>query len=107
MKPLAWVGDTKRQVQGFPEDARGEAGHQLWRVQMGRDPDDWKPMPSIGTSVREVRIHEPSGAFRIVYIATLSEAVYVLHAFQKKTQRTDKRDVELATARLKAVLKER
>jgi phage-related protein len=107
MKSLAWVGDTKRAIRNFPEDARNEAGHQLWRVQMGRDPDDWKPMPSIGAGVREIRIREPSGAFRIVYLATLPEGVYVLHAFQKKTQRTEKHDIELAGTRLREVLKER
>jgi len=107
MKPLSWVADTKRHVLDFPEAARGEAGHQLWRVQTGRDPDDWKPMPSIGSGVREIRIREASGAFRIVYIATLPEAVYVLHAFQKKTQKTEKRDIDLAVARLRTVLMER
>ncbi len=107
MKGIAWVGDAKRQVQDFPDTARSEAGHQLWRVQMGRDPDDWKPMPSIGNGVREIRIREASGAFRIVYIATLPQAVYVLHAFQKKTEKTEKRDIDLAAARLRTVLTER
>jgi phage-related protein len=107
MKWIAWVGDAKRQVQDFPDAARSEAGHQLWRVQMGRDPDDWKPMPSIGNGVREIRIREASGAFRIVYIATLPQAVYVLHAFQKKTEKTEKRDIDLAAARLRTVLTER
>jgi phage-related protein len=107
MKPLAWVGDAKREVLGFPDEARSEAGHQLWRVQTGRDPDDWKPMQSVGAGVQEIRIREAAGAFRVVYIATLPEAVYVLHAFQKKTQKTGKQDIDLAAARLKALLKER
>lgn len=103
MKTLTWVGDTKRRVCEFPEDARLSAGHQLWLVQLGRDPDDWKPMPSIGLGVREIRVREPSGSFRIVYIATLPEGVYVLHAFQKKTQQTERRDIELARLRLGAI----
>jgi phage-related protein len=107
MKPLAWVGDAKRQVQGFPETVRSETGHQLWLVQIGRDPDDWKPMPSVGAAVREIRIKGASGAFRIIYVATLPDAVYVLHAFQKKTQKTEKRDIDLAAARLRALLTER
>jgi phage-related protein len=74
---------------------------------MGRDPDDWKPMASIGIGVREIRIRETSGAFRILYIATLPEAVYVLHAFQKKTEKTESRDIELASARLREILKGR
>jgi phage-related protein len=107
MKSLNWIGDTKRQVRNFPESARNEAGYQLWRIQMGRDPNDWKPMPGVGAGVREVRIRDEAGAFRVIYIARLPEAIYVLHAFQKKTQKTEKRDIELATARLSAVLKER
>jgi phage-related protein len=107
MKPLNWVGDTKRQLRDFPESARDEAGYQLWRVQMGREPNDWKPMRSVGAGVREVRIRDETGAFRIIYIASLPEVIYVLHAFQKKTQKTEKRDIELATARLNAVSKER
>jgi phage-related protein len=66
MKKLAWIGDAKRRVRDFPEAARGEAGHQLWLVQAGRNPDDWKPMPSVGAGVREIRIRETSGAFRII-----------------------------------------
>jgi phage-related protein len=107
MKSLNWIGDTKRQVRNFPESARNEAGYQLWRIQMGRDPNDWKPMPGVGAGVREVLIRDEAGAFRVIYIARLPEAIYVLHAFQKKTQKTEKRDIELATARLSAVLKER
>lgn len=64
-------------------------------------------MPSIGAGVREVRVRDEKGAFRVAYVATFSEAVYVLHAFQKKTQKTEKRDIELASARLGALLKER
>jgi phage-related protein len=107
VKALAWVGDAKRRVQDFPDSARGEAGHQLWLVQMGRDPGDRKPMPSIGGGVREIRIRDGSGAFRIIYIATLAEAVYVLHAFPKKTQKTEQHDIELAAQRPRAVLTER
>lgn len=88
------------ELRAFPETARREAGHQLDRVQRGLDPDDWKPMAIIGPGVREVRIRDEAGAFRVFYIATFAEAVYVLHAFQKKTQRTAKRDLGLAASRL-------
>lgn len=101
MKPLSFLGSSLDDLRAFPETARREAGHQLDQVQRGLDPEDWKPMPSVGTGVREVRIRDEAGAFRVIYIATRAEAVYVLHAFQKKTQATTKRDLDLAEARLK------
>jgi len=70
-------------------------------VQRGLEPDDWKPMPSVGPGVREVRVRDDTGAFRVIYTATRPEAVYVLHAFQKKTQQTARRDLDLARARLR------
>jgi phage-related protein len=106
MKPIAFVGSALDELRDFPVGARREAGYQLDRVQRGLDPDDWKPMTGIGSGVREVRIHDEMGTFRVVYIASLAEAVYVLHAFQKKTPRTAKRDLDLATARLRQIGKE-
>jgi phage-related protein len=101
MKLIQWLGSSRADVRAFPEDARIDAGWQLELVQRGLDPDDWKPMPTIGPGVREIRIREASGAFRIVYLATLEDRVLVLHAFQKKTQATPKKDIELAIQRLK------
>ena len=75
---------------------------QLENVQRGEEPQDWKPMSSIGPGVREIRIRETSGAFRVVYLATRPEAIYVLHCFQKKSQQTSRQDLALAKARLKA-----
>jgi len=101
VKPIAFQGGSLDDLRAFPTEARREAGHQLDRVQRGLEPDDWKPMPSVGPGVREVRVRDDTGAFRVVYTATRPEAVYVLHAFQKKTQQTAKRDLDLARARLK------
>ncbi|MBA1373781.1 type II toxin-antitoxin system RelE/ParE family toxin [Sphingomonas ursincola] len=101
MKRIAFLGDSLACLRDFPEEARMDAGHQLYRVQNGLDPDDWKPMKSIGPGVREIRIRERSGAYRIIYLATLPDAVLVLHAFQKKTQATAQKDIDLATRRLK------
>jgi phage-related protein len=101
MKPLSFLGSSLDDLRTFPETARRESGYQLYQVQCGLDPDDWKPMPSVGGGVREVRIRDAAGAFRVIYVATRPEAVYVLHAFQKKTQATAKRDLDLAEARLK------
>lgn len=101
MKLIQWLGSSKADVRAFPDGARIDAGWQLELVQRGEDPEDWKPMPTIGPGVREIRIREASGAFRVVYLATLEDRVLVLHAFQKKTQATPKKDIELAIQRLK------
>lgn len=105
VKPLAFRGSSLDDLRAFPETARREAGHQLDRVQRGLEPDDWKAMPAIGPGVREVRIRDQSGAFRVIYTATRPAAVYVLHAFQKKTQATAQRDLELAEARFRELIR--
>jgi phage-related protein len=99
MKPLVFLGDSLERLRAFPEQARRSCGYQLDRVQRGFDPDDWKPMQTVGSGVREVRVRDASGAFRILYVARLEGVVYVLHAFQKKTQRTSVRDIALGQAR--------
>ncbi|TVR60480.1 MAG: type II toxin-antitoxin system RelE/ParE family toxin [Candidatus Competibacteraceae bacterium] len=86
-------------MREFPEDARHDAGYPLEKLQRGEQPDDFKPMPSIGKGVEELRVGDDSGTYRVIYTARLADAVYVLHAFQKKTQATAKRDVELARKR--------
>jgi phage-related protein len=96
---LSW-GSLNR-VRGFPQRARRDAGFQLDRVQRGLDPDDWKPMASIGPGVREIRVRDAAGAYRVVYVASFADAVYVLHAFQKKTQRTSRGDLVLAQSLLR------
>ena len=83
-------------IRRFPEQARRRAGYQLDRVQHGLDPDDWKPMSSIGSGCREIRVRDKDGTFRVFYVATIDETVYVLHTFQKKTQTTSKADLDLA-----------
>ena len=90
-------------VREFPAWAKREAGHQLDRVQRGLAPTDWKPMKSVGPGVREIRIH-CEGQCRVIYVASLKEKVYVLHAFQKKTEKTSKQDLDMAKRTLKEVL---
>lgn len=102
MKPLKFVGSSLAEIRRFPDDAKREAGYQLSQVQLGFEPSDWKPMSEIGAGVREIRIHK-GGAFRVIYIAKFHETVYVLHAFQKKTRKTPKRDIDLARGRLKII----
>jgi phage-related protein len=97
MKKLMWLGGTRKRLRDFPDEARREAGEQLWRVQCGAEPLDWRPMPSIGTGAIEIRIHRPH-EHRVVYVATHPEGIYVLHAFEKKTRQTPQRDIERAKA---------
>jgi phage-related protein len=105
MKPIRFLGDALECLRDFPEDARHDAGFQLDKVQRGQRPDDFKPMPSIGKGVEELRIWDDSGTYRVVYTARLADAVYVLHAFQKKTQATSKRDIDLAAARFNELMR--
>jgi len=102
VKELRFVGLSLDDLRNFPEEARRVAGFELRAVQNGLEPRDWKPMRSIGSGVKEIRIHV-LGEWRIVYVAKLADAIYVLHAFQKKSQKTNKNDIELARKRLKEI----
>lgn len=102
MKPLEFVGSSLDDLRAFPAEARRAAGFELGFVQRGLDPSDWKPMSKVGAGVREVRIRI-LGEWRVLYVAKLAEAVYVLHAFQKKTQKTRKEDIELARKRYRQI----
>lgn len=105
MKDIRFFGRSLEALRAFPAVAKREAGYQLDRVQHGLEPTDWKPMPSIGSGVREIRImHE--GQYRVIYVAKFADAVYVLHAFQKKTQKTRKQDIDAAKQTLKQILNE-
>lgn len=103
MKALYFVGTAREDLRTFPADARFEAGVDLRRVQSGLDPRDWKPMKIVGAGVREIRIRDEAGAFRVLYVVENQQAVYVLHAFQKKTQTTAKHDIEKGKKRYKLI----
>ncbi|MHB1292790.1 MAG: type II toxin-antitoxin system RelE/ParE family toxin [Sulfuricella sp.] len=107
MKPVRFLGDSLKCLRDFPEDTRQDAGCQLDKVQRGEQPDDFKPMPTIGKGVEELRVRVDSGVYRVVYIARLAAAVYVLHAFQKKTRATPKHGIEIARARYTELMKGR
>ena len=107
MKPVRFLGDSLQCVRDFPVDARQDAGYQLDKVQRGLQPDDFKPMPTIGRGVEEIRIRDDAGNLRVIYTARLADAVVVLHAFQKKTQRTSQRDIEMAKVRFGKMMKDR
>lgn len=99
VKPVRFLGDSLQSLRDFPEEARHDAGYQLEQVQRGEQPDDFKPMPAVGKGVEEIRVTDESGAYRVIYVARRAEAVYVLHAFQKKTQATSRRDIDTAKRR--------
>lgn len=105
MKPLYFLGDSAKRLRAFNKDAKQDAGYQLDKIQRGEQPDDFKAMPSIGKGVEELRIWDESGTYRVIYMARINDAVYVLHAFQKKTQATLKRDIELAKARFTELMR--
>lgn len=106
VKPVVWLGDSRATIRAFPENVRQLAGFQLWRVQRGLEPNDWKPMPSVGLGVQEIRIHTDV-EHRVLYIAKFAEAVYVLHAFEKRTGRTPGEDLSLATERFRSLVNQR
>jgi phage-related protein len=107
MKDVPFVGNSFDDLKHFPTGARREAGFELSNVQAGLQPSDWKPMGTVGAGAVEIRIKDAAGIYRVIYVAGFEEAVYVLHAFEKKTQKTRKADIALARARYKALAEQR
>lgn len=105
LKPVEFLADSLDQLRGFPLAVRRDAGFQLDRVEHGLEPDDWRPMTAIGSGVKEIRIRDVSGAYRVIYLAKLADAVYVLHCFQKKTQETSQQDMDIAKQRFKDLMR--
>jgi phage-related protein len=105
-KPVEFLGNSLDDLRALPLPARREAGHQLDQVQNGQEPDDWKSMNTVGQGVKEIRIRDAAGAFRVMYVAKFADAIYVLHCFQKKTEKTSKTDLDLAAKRYRDLLKE-
>lgn len=105
-KAILWLGSSRQDLQAFPSDARRLAGFQLRQIQEGVEPADWKPMSTIGPGVREIRVHTAL-EHRVCYIAKFAEAIYVLHAFEKRTRKTSQRDLDLARQRYQALVAQR
>ena len=103
-KLIYWVGSSREELANFTKEARRKAGFQLRAIQRGQKPTDFKPMPTIGKGVEEIRIWTGE-AYRIFYVARFEEAVYVLYAFQKKTKKTSKRDIELGQKRYQEMVR--
>ena len=106
MKRLVWLGSSRGEVRSFPPEARRETGHELLQVQQGLEPSDWKALPSLGGGVCEIRIHA-GNEYRVVYVAKFSEAIYVLHAFVKKTPRMPEHEAAIVRKRLQELMKTR
>ena len=109
MKLLRFAGSATADLSAFPVKARARAGYELFLVQTGRDPSSWKPMPIVGPGAAEIRVRDETGSWRVIYVARFTEAVYVLHAFRKKSQKTAREDILLAEQRyrdVKAIEKE-
>jgi phage-related protein len=102
MKPLTFLGSSLDDLRNFPDEARRAAGFEPRAVQNGLEPTDWKPVLAIGPGVNEIRIHV-LGEWRVTYVAKLRDAICVLHAFQKKTRKTSKHDIDLARRRYKPI----
>lgn len=103
-KPIKWIGSSFKDLVAFPDNAKRAAGYQLYRIQQGFEPENWKPFKSVGVGVREIRISEDKGIFRVIYVAKFADAIYVLHAFQKKTRKTAKKDIDVAKTRYAKVV---
>lgn len=98
LKPVRWLGSSRSAMRTAPEDVRVDGGYEVYQLQLGREPRDWKPMASIGPGTAELRIHGPA-PHRVLYVAKFEEAVYVLHVFEKKRGRTSALDLEIGRAR--------
>ncbi len=107
MKPVRFLGDTLKRLREFPAVAKQDTGYQPDKVQKGLQPDDFKPMPSIGKGVEEIRVRDETGIYRTIYTARIADAIYVLHTFQKKTQTTSKSDINIAKERYTETIKGR
>ncbi len=105
-RPIFWLGTSFDDLKKFPPGVKRDAGYQLHRVQTGLDPDNWKPFNTVGSGVREIRIRGVIGAFRVLYVAKFRNGIYVLHSFQKKTQKTRKQDIEIAKSRYMSIIHE-
>jgi len=102
VKLLKFAGSSLSDLREFPAESRRAAGFELWQVQCGLMPSDFKPLLGVGPGAYEIRVHV-EGEWRVIYVAKFSDSIYVLHAFQKKTRKTRKEDLELAHRRYRQI----
>lgn len=101
-----WLGLSLEVLRNWPQETQRETGYQLYKIQMGMEPSDWKPMSSVDQGVQEIRIHGDN-EYRVIYLARLAEAVYVLHACEKKTRKTRQADLDVARRRRQLLMSQR
>ena len=106
-KPIYWVGTSYKDLLQFPDAAKQDAGYQLHRIQNGFDPENWKPLQNIGAGIREIRISEDGNIFRVIYVTKFADKIYVLHSFQKKTQKTSPKDINIVKIRYNSIVGEK
>ncbi len=107
MKAISFRGDSLNDLKSFNDDVKQQIGYNLHRIQIGKKPLNYKLMKTVGIGVREIRVKDKDGIYRAIYVASFKEAIYVLHCFQKKEQKTRKKDIDLARARLNELILER
>ena len=107
VKPVRFLGDSLKRLRALAEGAGYDVGYQVWRVQLGQPAEDFRPMPTIGPGVDEIRVRDVTGAYRVIYTARFADAVYVLHVFRKTTRATPRADIELAAQRFRVLVRAR
>jgi phage-related protein len=98
---IVWEGDSREILQGFPDGVRQNLGFELWRLQRGERPSDYRPLPSLGSGVFELRDQDERSWYRVVYLSRIRDVIYILHAFEKKSRKMPMREFEKARQRLK------
>lgn len=107
LKDIHWHGDSLEVVRDFPRAVRTDIGSELYLLQLGEMPLHSRPFASVGRGAWEIKVKDESGAFRVFYVVRRRDGIHVLHAFQKKTQKTRKSDVELGKSRYREIQRKR
>ena len=104
VRPVVWIAGSKDDLSTLPPEAKGSFGFRLYELQQGKTPLDIKPLPQFGSGVYELRESFDRNAYRMMYVVNLKKAIYLLHAFMKKSKSgigLPKPDAELIAARLR------
>lgn len=108
-KSVIWMGDSLKQVKSFPEEVRRDIGSSLYDAQLGNKPSNAKPFKEVGRGVFEIVTRFDSNTYRTVYAVQISNCIYVLHAFQKKSPKgikTAQKDIDLIKQRYKQAVEQ-
>lgn len=100
---IVWEGDSREVLKAFPDDVKQNFGFELWQLQLGEQPRNYRPLPSIGAGVFELRDQDERSWYRVVYLSRIDDKIHILHSFEKKTRAMPRKDFEKVRQRLKAV----